>query len=104
MKKFSKNKKLNGVLNDILEDLESLGLEEVKRFYNEFKNESDYNIAQYGSCRIYYDDIRQMYKDNGYKIVDRFSDMKLWETYKRQVGYVASLYVSNEFNYIEEVV
>ena len=89
MKNYSKNKKLNYVLNDIRESLEDLGIEEVKHYYDEFKGLSDYNIVQYGNARVYYDDIREMYKNAGYKTIDSFSDTKLWETYKRQVGYVA---------------
>lgn len=84
--KYSKNKKLNGVLNEIEEQLLGLGLEEVKRYYNEFKYESDYNIVQYGNLLIYYDDVQDLYKKHGYKT--KFSDSKIWEIYKRQVGYV----------------
>ena len=88
MKKFSKNKKLDGVLNDILDSLKDLGLEEVKRYYKEFRNYKDYNIVEYGNLLIYYDDIRELYTSNGYKSVEKMSDNKVWETYKRQVGYV----------------
>lgn len=87
--KFSKNKKLNGVLNDILKSLQDLGLEEVKRYYKEFRAYKDYNIVEYGNLLIYYEDIRELYKSNGYKSVEKMSDSKIWETYKRQVGYVA---------------
>ena len=89
MEKFSKNKKLNGVLNDILDSLNDLGLEEVKRYYKEFGAYKDYNIVEYANLLIYYDDIRELYKSNGYKSIDKMSDSKIWETYKRQVGYVA---------------
>lgn len=34
-------------------------------------------------------DVRQMYKDCGYKSLDKMSDQKVWEIYKRQVGYIA---------------
>lgn len=89
MKNFSKNKKLNTVLNSIYEDLQELGINEIKRYYNEFKNEPDFNIAQYGNMLIYYDEIREFYKKAGYKSFDNMSDSKMWEIYKRQVGYVA---------------
>ena len=89
MEKFSKNKKLNGLLNDILESLQDLGIEEVKRYYKEFKSCKDYNIVEYGNLFIYYEDIRELYTSNGYKNIDKISDRKIWETYKRQVGYVA---------------
>lgn len=93
MEKFSKNKKLNGVLNDILDSLKELGLEEVTRYYKEFKEYKDYNIVEYGNLLIYYDDIRELYKSNGYKSLDKMSNNKIWETYKRQVGYVARLMI-----------
>lgn len=89
MRNFSKNKKLNGVLNDILESLQELGTEEVARYYKEFNNEKDYNIVQYGNLLMYYDDIRELYRRNGYISLDKMSDNRIWDIYKRQVGYVA---------------
>lgn len=96
MKKFSKNVKLNTALNGIYEDLEEFGVEEVKRYYNEFKNEQDYNIAQYGNLLIYYADIREFYKNAGYKSMEKMSDSKVWDIYKRQVGYVARRMILEE--------
>lgn len=93
MKKFSKNKKLNNALNGIYEDLKEFGVEEVKRYMGEFKHESDYNIAQYGNMLIYFYDIREFYKNAGYKSIEKMSDGKIWEIYKRQVGYVARILV-----------
>lgn len=90
MGKFSKNKKLNYVLNFIKEDLEELGHEEVKRYIKEFYGkEPDFNLAQYGNLLIYFDDVRKLYKKAGYKTVDKFSDDKIWGIYLRQVGWVA---------------
>ena len=66
-----------------------LGLDEVKHYKKSFPNEIDYNIAQYGSVLVYYSDVKQMYKDCGYKSLEKMSDEKVWEIYKRQVGYVA---------------
>ena len=91
MKKFSKNQKLNSLLKSIYESLEELGREEVKRYKKEFKYESDYNIVQYGNLLIYYYDIRNLYLECGYKC-EKWSNEKLWETYKRQVGYIARMY------------
>lgn len=91
MKKFSKNLKLNNVLTGIYEDLKDLGIDEIKRYYNEFKSEIDYNIVQYGNMLIYYYDIRKFYENAGYKSMEKMSDNKIWEIYKRQVGYVARL-------------
>lgn len=89
MKKFSKNKKLNGVLTEIAESLKEFGLDEVKRYMQEFKTESDYNIAQYGNLLVYYNDVRSLYQNNGYQSIKKYSDSKLWDIYKRQVGYIA---------------
>ena len=96
MKKFSKNKKLNGVLNEIYEDLNELSLEEVKRYYNEYRNETDYNIAQYGNLLCYYYDIYLLYERHGYISTRKMSTTKIWDLYKRQVGYVARLMIYNK--------
>ena len=97
MKNFSKNKKLNGVLNDIYQSLEELGLEEVRRYHDEFKHQgfTDYNIVEYSNLLIYYDDIRDLYRKNGYKTIDKMSDERVWETYKRQVGYLVRFMLCN---------
>lgn len=87
--KYSKNKKLNKVLTTIEDQLLELGLDEVKHYKESFPNEIDYNIAQYGNLLIYYYDVKQMYKDSGYVSLDKMSDSKVWEIYKRQVGYIA---------------
>lgn len=89
MKKFSKNVKLNTVLNGIYEDLQELGINEIKRYYNDYKFEPDFNIAQYGNMLIYFYDIKEFYKNAGYKSIEKMSGGKVWEIYKRQVGYVA---------------
>lgn len=93
--KFSVNPKLNKVLNSIKEDLQEMGLDEVNRYYNEFKRESDYNIAQYGNLLVYYSQIYDFYRNCGYKSTDKFSPNKIWEIYKRQVGYVTRELLKN---------
>ena len=55
---YSKNVKLNKALKEIESDLLELGLDEVKRYYNDFKYEADYNIAQYGNLLLYYNDVK----------------------------------------------
>lgn len=57
----------------------------------EYPNEPDYNIAQYGNMLVYYWKIREMYINAGYKTFEnnKISESKMWEIYKRQVGYVA---------------
>lgn len=89
--KYSKNVKLNTVLNQIEDDLKRLELTEIARYMKEYPNEPDYNIAQYGNTLIYYWEIRKMYTDAGYMSFEenKISDSKIWEIYKRQVGYVA---------------
>ena len=89
MNKYSKNNKLNKVLMKIESDLLDLGLEEIERYYNTFKNEVDYNIVQYGNMLIYYNQIYDFYRKCGYKSTDRMDTNKIWDLYKSQVGYVA---------------
>ena len=101
MKTFSKNKKLNGVLNDIhtqlLEmcDTENESICEIKHYAKEFPKELDYNIAQYGNLIVYHDDVLAMYKKYGYKSLDRLSNGAIWNIYKRQVGYVVRYILDN---------
>ena len=89
--KYSKNVKLNTVLNEIENQLTYLELSEIAYYMQENPNEPDYNIAQYGRMLVYYWEIRKMYVEAGYKSFcdNRISDSKMWEIYKRQVGYVA---------------
>lgn len=89
--KYSKNTKLNTVLNQIENQLTYLELPEIARYMKDFPNEPDYNLAQYGNMLVYYWEIRKMYINAGYKTFEnnRISDNKMWEIYKRQVGYVA---------------
>lgn len=89
--KYSKNTKLNTVLNQIENQLTYLELPEIARYMKDFPNEPDYNLAQYGNMLFYYSEIRKMYINAGYKTFEnnKISDSKMWEIYKRQVGYVA---------------
>ena len=89
MNKYSKNVKLNKALTEIESDLLELGINEVKRYYDTFKNEVDYNIVQYGNMLVYYNDIYNFYRSCGYKSTDKMSTSKIWSLYKNQVGYVA---------------
>ena len=88
MNKYSKNVKLNKALMGIESDLLDLGINEVKRYYNTFKNEVDYNIAQYGNLLIWYNEIYDFYRECDYKSTDKMTTDKIWDLYKRQVGYV----------------
>lgn len=100
MKKLSKNKKLNSVLNTIYKELLEISdtkeesINELKRYKEEFKGVLDYNIYQYGNARIYYDDIRELYKD--YKSLEKASIEKLENIYKRQIRYITNYILKNE--------
>jgi hypothetical protein len=85
--KYSKDAKLNRVLQFIESELEELGLGEVRRYRREFKTEPDYNIAQYGNLTIWHGDLAKIYAE--YKTLENASNSKLWDIYRRQVGYVA---------------
>ena len=90
MNKYSRNVKLNRVLMKIEDSLlEELGIDEVKRYYSQFKHEDDYNIVQYGNLLIWYNEIYDFYRECGYKSTDKMTTDKIWDLYKKQVGYVA---------------
>ena len=71
-------------------------ISEIRHYAKEFPKECDYNIAQYGSLIVYHDDVLAMYKRHGYKSLDRLSNNARWDTYKRQVGYVARYIIDDE--------
>lgn len=97
--KFSKNQKLNFVLNDIYFSLlemcetEKESIQEIKRYKENFPNELDYNLYQYGNLLVYNDQIRNLYSD--YKSLQKVSIDKLIEIYKRQIRYVANYILDN---------
>ena len=68
-----------------------LELSEIAIYMRLYPNEPDYKIAQYGNMLVYHWEIRKMYINAGYKTFEnnKISDSKMWEIYKRQVGYVA---------------
>lgn len=95
MNKYSPNKKLETALCGIEQDLLTMrdtpeeSLNNIRRYVQEFPKEPDYNLAQYGNLMIYYSQVREFYRDCGYKSMQRESDDKIWTTYLKQVGYVA---------------
>lgn len=91
---YSPNKKLNAVLKDIHGQLNDVGRAEVDNHKKLFRSDIDYGLVQNGNLLVYYDDIRKMYKKAGYsqKTIDKMSNQKVWDTYMRQVGYVARNY------------
>ena len=96
MNKYSKNKKLNSVLLEIERQLLELGIAEVERYRIEFSYKVDYNIVEYGNVLFYYEDVQNMYKFYGYKSMEKLSCQKIWEIYKRQVGYVTRRLLSEK--------
>lgn len=89
--RWSRNPKLEKLMLAVEAQLNELGIEEVCNYVENFdwKSYPDYNIVQYGNVLIYYDDIRNLYRECGYKWAETASDLKLWESYKRCVGFVA---------------
>ena len=92
MKKFSKNKKLNYVLNDIYSYLMDMGKDDIKRYMKDFPYKADFNIYQYCNMRVYNDEIRELYKN--YKCLKNASIDKLINIYKRQIRYMARLIIN----------
>jgi hypothetical protein len=92
--KYSVNKKLDTLLNmieaEIFEryDDEADVIAELKSYCAFHRNEPDYNYAQHGCARIYYSDVYSLYREAGYTPTDKYTEFRLWETYRRQVGYV----------------
>ena len=95
MNKYSKNAKLNNLLLNIegqllsIQDTPEESLNEIKSYACSFNSEIDYNLAQYGNLLVYYSEVREFYTKMGYKF-DKYSDLKVWEIYKKQVGFVAN--------------
>lgn len=96
--KFSPNAKLNYVLKDIYEDIKQNVKEDpnfVKYHKKYWPRERDFGIAINGNLsRPYYSQIVELYKKAGYSktTIEKMSMDKLWETYCRQVGYIARNY------------
>ena len=98
--KFSQNAKLNKVLNNIydsllsIHDTKSESIAEIKHYKDNFPEELDYNLYQYGNLLIWDSDIEDLYKD--YKSLHKSSVEKIREIYKRQIRYVANYILTNE--------
>ena len=99
MENFSKNQKLNVVLNNIFDSLMSIhdtkneSIEEIKHYSKEFPRETDYNLYQYGNVLIYDDEIKELY--SSYNSLQKASIEKIVCIYKRQIRYVAN-YILNK--------
>ena len=98
--KFSQNAKLNKVLNDIydsllsIHDTKSESIAEIKHYKDNFPEELDYNLYQYGNLLIWDIDIEELYRD--YKSLQKSSIESIRNIYKRQVRYVANYILTNE--------
>ncbi len=94
--------------NDIWQDLEKLGIAEVRRYINAFPYEPDYNLAQYGNMLVYYNDVRELFFSAGYtkyretwkratcdhRIGEyKIDDYEVWKTYLVEVGRMAQAFV-----------
>lgn len=102
--KLSKNKKLNYVLNDILDYLvemdENGQYNEVKRYFDDYQNEIDYNLYQYCNLLCYDDELIKLYKD--YESLKNASVQYLRNIYKRQVGRVARYYLTHREDILKQ--
>ena len=100
MNKYSKNAKLNNLLLSIegqllsIHDTPDESINEIRNYACSFNREIDYNLAQHGNLLVYYSEVREFYAERGYKF-DRYSDLKVWEIYKRQVGFVANKLINS---------
>ena len=97
---FSKNDKLNNVLNQIhasllkIHDTEEESIAEIGHYKENFPKEPDFNLYQYGNLLIWNDDIRELYKE--YTSLQGVSEDALLNIYERQVGYVANYILSKK--------
>lgn len=98
-----KTKPLHKILIDIQNDLLTLcdtkeeSIDEIKHYMSAFPREPDYMIAQHGNLKVYYCDIREMYRQSGLgRSLDALTDDQLWENYKKKVGQVAKYIIDNQ--------
>ena len=101
MNKYSSNKKLETCLCIIeqtllgMQDTPEESMNEIRRYVGDFPNEPDHNIVQYGNLMVSPNQVREFYRDCGYKSMRRVSNDRIWATYLKQVGYVARCLVKN---------
>lgn len=112
--KMTNSEALQYVYADIWMYLDELGAGEVARYMYSFPRKTDYNLVDYGSMRICYNEIRELYARAGYTGVlnvwkrptfaarnnvrineYKVTDSELWESYKRDVGHVARIYIDH---------
>ena len=103
--KFSTNKKTqkwckmmyDNIIYSMGNGSKKQAISEIKRYKSEFPREKDYNIVQYGNLNIYYGDVRDDAKKAGYSksTIDKMSDEKIWDWYKRTCRYVVNEMLKN---------
>lgn len=110
--KMSRSATLQYIYSDIWDYLEELGAEEVAHYRSSFPRESDFNLVNYGSMRVYYFEIRDMYERAGCKWAKeeykqraaarrkgaelgdyKVTDSELWGIYRSDVGKVSRIYL-----------
>ena len=95
MNKYSPNKKLEVCLRYIeksllkMQDTPEESMNNIRRYVKTFPNEPDYNLAQFGNLMVSSSQVREFYRDCGYKSMKNVSNNKVWAIYLKQVGYVA---------------
>ncbi len=84
------NKLLCNIEKHIVSNYDTMDecISELQRYKKEFPHELDYNYVQYGNMLIYYEQVKDFYTACGYKRIGRYSDDKIWDIYRKQVGYV----------------
>lgn len=95
MNKYSPNKKLETCLCHIeqallkMQNTPAESVNNIRRYVKTFPNEPDHNLVQFGNLMVSSNQVREFYRDCGYKSMRNKSDDKIWATYLNQVGYVA---------------
>lgn len=89
-------------LSGIYEDLLELGVDEVRRYRDEFRRELDYNLAQYGNLLVYYYQVRdfliscgytkygETFKQKNKRGAYKINDDEIWNYYKGLVRVAAN--------------
>lgn len=100
MNKWSKNAKLNALLQGIEDTLFNIDeapvacINEMRRYMKEYPEEPDYKLAQHGRLLVYYSQVEELYKECGYVLKHRTGE-ELWHNYLQQVGYVVRTILHN---------
>ena len=95
MNKYSPNKKLETCLCHIeqallkMQNTPAESVNNIRRYVKTFPNEPDHNLVQFGNLMVSSRQVREFYRDCGYKSMRNEPDDKIWATYLKQVGYVA---------------